>query len=134
MKDRINEIKSAIIDNNNIIDFDANVFLSALNGLINITIPSIKPVLHIIEPTAFPKLIVAWLSIDANNDTVNSGNVVAKLTIVAPKINSEILVFLPISTVAFIKKSAPFEIKIKPITNKTTTITILIPPIYNKYS
>ena len=48
-----------VIDNNNIVDLDANIFLSALNGLINITIPSIKPVLHIIEPTAFPKLIVA---------------------------------------------------------------------------
>jgi len=113
---------------------DANIFLSALNGLTNTTIPKISPVLHIIEPTAFPKLIVVWLSIDANKDTVSSGNVVAKLTMVAPKINSDILVFLPISTVAFIKKSAPLDINTKPIKNKITTITIVIPPIYNKYS
>ena len=44
--------------------------------------------------------LVVWLSIDANVDTVNSGKVVAKLTMVAPKINSDIPVFLPINTVS----------------------------------
>ena len=35
-------------------DFDINILLSTLNGLINATKPNINPVLHIIEPTAFP--------------------------------------------------------------------------------
>ena len=60
-------------------DFDKNVFLSTLNGLISATSPKTNPVLHIIEPSAFPKLIVVCPSSDANNDTVSSGSVVANL-------------------------------------------------------
>ena len=45
-------------DINKIIDLEENIFLSTLNGLIITTKPKINPVLHIMEPTAFPKLIV----------------------------------------------------------------------------
>ena len=60
--------------------------------------------------------------------------VVAKLTIVAPNIISDIFVFLPISTVQFIKTSAPFIININPIKNNIIVVNILIPPYTNKYS
>ena len=39
-------------------DFEKNISLSTLKGLMNATNPRINPVLHIIDPTAFPKLIV----------------------------------------------------------------------------
>ena len=99
------------------IDFEKNIFLSTLKGLINDTNPKINPVLQIIDPTALPKLIVVCPSNDANNDTVSSGKVVAKLTIVAPNIISEIFVFFHISTVQFINISAPLVISINPIKN-----------------
>ena len=64
-----------------------------------------------------------------NNDTVSSGNVVAKLTIVAPNIISDIFVFFPISTVQFIKISAPFVINTNPIKNNIIVINIYKHPL-----
>ena len=117
------------------IDFEKNIFLSTLKGLINDTNPKINPVLQIIDPTALPKLIVVCPSNDANNYTVSSGKVVAKLTIVAPNIISDIFVFFPISTVQFINISAPFVISINPIKNNIILINIYkYPLILNRYS
>ncbi|MPM80353.1 hypothetical protein SDC9_127400 [bioreactor metagenome] len=71
---------------------------------------------------------------DAKTETVSSGNVVAKLTIVAPKINSDIPVFLPIRTVHSINMSAPLVIKRNPIKNKIITKVMLFPPYIYSYS
>ena len=128
-------ITSPKIEINNKVDFDKNIFLSTLNGLIKATRPNINPVLHIIDPTAFPKLIVVWLFIDAHNDTVSSGRVVAKLTIVAPNTNSDTWVFFPISTVQFINISAPLVININPIINRINVDITKSPPLlFNNYS
>ena len=52
-----------------------------------IDIAIIKPILAVTLPTAFPTDISTLPSVAAKTDTNISGNVVARLTIVAPTIN-----------------------------------------------
>ena len=75
-------------------DFKAYSLLFIAVGIQIKAIAKIKPVLAVTLPTAFPiaistnsGLLCVLADIAANNETNNSGSVVARLTIVAPTIN-----------------------------------------------
>lgn len=82
------------------------------------------------EPNAFPAAIAAEPSNAAVVETNISGNVVPRLTMVAPTTIWGIPSFFAIATAASTSRSPPKQIRTRPITNKMTAFNIFLFPFF----
>ena len=94
-----------------------------VDGMKIMDIPSIRPVLQITEPSAL--LIASSGEPDdiANVDTISSGSVVHKLTIVAPIIICGMCRISASHTEASTNQSPPFIMRMKPSKNNISGST-----------
>ena len=81
----------------------------------------ISAVFAVTEPTALPTAMSTLPSTAAMTDTIISGSVVARLTIVAPTINFGMPETSAIQLAASTKRSPPLTISTRPITNNSSS-------------
>jgi len=110
-------------------DFNLKKLLVILLGFMVQITASINPILHITEPTAFPVLIVVYPSFAAEIDTMASGRVVARLTIVAPISTSGSPDALAMEIADSVNQSPPLTISNKPIKNIKKAYINKSPPL-----
>ena len=95
-------------------------------GMHTSEMPMIRPMFAVTEPMALPTAMSYSPSTTPKSDTVSSGRVVHKLTIVAPTMNLGIPVTLAIHTAESTNQSPPLMIRTSPATNSRTTIAVSI--------
>ena len=107
------------------IAFRLNCFRLTTDGMHSTEMPRIKPRFAVTEPTALPtaRSTSPWST--PVTDTVNSGSVVARETMVAPMMNRGTPVASAIQTAPSKNQSPPLTMSSSPNRNSSTVIQIL---------